>query len=393
LYPEELGVQVKALRDLEEEHGSLEALRDGFLTAPGGMITHRGRMMRPKDLDEAIDVVAAEREAAKRALRAHDQACRTACRAAARAIGEGWDKYLHSLVRLLHYATHLEANVSDAAGHLANVWAVVSADRRITDAELRRLVVAGDEVHRALEEIDRQRTEVVLPEALKQRLEVESWSAVIGEELRLPPPAHHNMGDWLGVVDSWIGAFEGALGALRRTTLDLLLEVEGRVVAMYRGEVEVEPAPQRARVPKHYTTMLEGQERPRQTKLDWWDRFQTADGLVPSVARFAVAGAIVGAVLAAGGMVGAPEAVIYNGLERSVVVELGREVVELAPQQRRKVELPAGARVAIKATTTDGQLIEAFDADFDTSFGTYVYNVAGASPLVEWTAHYGTASP
>ncbi len=42
--------------------------------------------------------------------------------------------------------------------------------------------------------------------------------------------------------------------------------------------------------------MVIGAERPRQT-LGWWDRFQIADGLGPTLLRLAVAGGIVGAVI------------------------------------------------------------------------------------------------
>ncbi|MEQ9323471.1 MAG: M48 family metallopeptidase, partial [Polyangiaceae bacterium] len=140
LYPESLGDDVVAMRDLEEEHGMLEALRDGFLDAPGGVIAHRGRMLRKKELAEVVDSVDSEREAARRDLEGHDQACRTAHQAAARHVGRGWAEYHHSLVSLLHYATHGEANLDDAAGLLANTWSVVIADGRVSSGELERLV-------------------------------------------------------------------------------------------------------------------------------------------------------------------------------------------------------------------------------------------------------------
>jgi hypothetical protein len=45
--------------------------------------------------------------------------------------------------------------------------------------------------------------------------------------------------------------------------------------------------------------------------------------------------------------------------------------------------------VQVESRTPKGALIESFEADAKGSFGTYVYNVASAAPLVEWTAVYG----
>lgn len=56
-------------------------------------------------------------------------------------------------------------------------------------------------------------------------------------------------------------------------------------------------------MPKGYATLLPGSERKRQKKLDWWDRFHTADGAVATVAKLAVAAAIVGGVMVIGATV------------------------------------------------------------------------------------------
>ena len=424
LYPESLGDDVVAMRDLEEEHGMLEALRDGFLDAPGGVIAHRGRMLRKKELAEVVDSVDSEREAARRDLEGHDQACRTAHQAAARHVGRGWAEYHHSLVSLLHYATHGEANLDDAAGLLANTWSVVIADGRVSSGELERLVRVATDVYMVLSRLDDQRPHVAPPEPVLAKLEIESWAAALPDEFALGMPSTANMGDWLTVVDSWLNAYGGALGALRRVVLDELLLTETRIEAWMRGErperdaldaaeedldsdldedelderrnqlgedgIPVAPAP--GVLPSGYETLLIGAERPRQKKLDWWDRFQTADGFVPSVARFAVAATIVGAVMAMGGMVGTPTVVAYNGLDREVTVELGTRTRTLAPYGFAHIELAGSGPVHVEARTDDGTLIEAFDETVDASFGRYVYNVAGASPMVEWTASYGSAA-
>ena len=53
-------------------------------------------------------------------------------------------------------------------------------------------------------------------------------------------------------------------------------------------------------MPEKYHVRVIGSERKLQTKLDLWDRFQTADGFFPGLLRFGVAASIVGSVLYAG---------------------------------------------------------------------------------------------
>jgi Zn-dependent protease with chaperone function len=393
LYPAALGADVERLRDLEEEHEALEALRDGFLTAPGGVIQHRGKPMRRKELPRAIDGVDAERRQVRERLREHERACRSAHRSTAAALGQGWAAYLESLVELLHYASHAEANLEDARGLLANVFSVVAADGRISSAELGRLVATSMDLYHVLEALDRDARSVVLPALVAERLEVESWGAAVPTAFELGIPTRENMGDWLGAIDGWVGAYAGPLGGLRSVTLDVLLETEARVASAWRDGADPGPAPTPATVPRGYATLVPGAERERQKKLDWWDRFQVADGVVPGVARFSVAVAIVGAVFALGGLVGTPTAIVYNGLNTAVEVRVGKEQRTLLAFERAEVTLPGRERVAIETRTASGELIEAFDAEIDTSFGKYVYNVAAASPLVEWTAVYGNATP
>jgi Zn-dependent protease with chaperone function len=392
LYPEELGDEVTTYRELHEEHGMLEALRDGFLDAPGGVIHHRGRMLRRKELDEVVSSVDDERDQARRRLCDHDRACRTAHRAAARDIGGGWDAYHRSLVALLHYASHGEANLDDAAGALTNVWEVVTADNRISAKEMQRLVGTATEVYMAMSRLHDHRAVVGLPEPVARRLEIEQWGDVLPERFDLGLPDAENMLDWLGAAGGWIDAYSGALAALRRETLDELLETEQRIATWFRDEEDDEEPPFPAIVPDRYDTLLVGQERPRQKKLDWWDRFHTADGFVPSVLRFAVAAAIVGMVMSLGGAVGTPTVVVYNGLDRRVEVTVGHEHVTIEPFDHRELELAASGPVAVEARTVDGVVIESFTPDADVSLGRYVYNVAAASPLVEWTASYGSAA-
>jgi hypothetical protein len=46
--------------------------------------------------------------------------------------------------------------------------------------------------------------------------------------------------------------------------------------------------------------MLPGTERPRAAQLDWWERFQTGGGVLPTLVRVAAAVAIIAVVLMVG---------------------------------------------------------------------------------------------
>ena len=72
----------------------------------------------------------------------------------------------------------------------------------------------------------------------------------------------------------------------------VLLHCAGALAA----DRQLPDAPPPMRAPRSYATMVIGAERPRQA-LGWWDRFQIADGVGPTLLRLAVAGSIVGSVI------------------------------------------------------------------------------------------------
>ena len=391
LYPPSLARQLAEYRGLEAELASLQALRDGILDAPGGVIRHRGRTLKRKHLEQVVADVQRERDRARAAVDEHDRQCRALHRAAAAQLGRGWPEYLQRLGALWHYAAHAEADVDDARGHLENVLAVVTADGRITPKEQARVVDAGRELWQALHEVHRQRAEVVLPAAVAAKLGVEHWEAALPTQFTLPAPLAHELGPWLSAFERWHVAFSGPLGALERCTLERLLEAEAQVESALREGWDPGAAPTPAAAPLSYRTRVEGSERPRQRRLHWWDRFLTADGWVPGLGRLAVAGAIVASVLGFGGAAQNATLVIYNGLSATVDVRVGEAQVTLAPASSTTIEVGPVPELPIE-TRSQGELVEAFVADASTHQGAFVYNVASASPLIEWTAVYGSAS-
>lgn len=302
LYPESLARQMERLGDLSEEKHALTALRDQVATAPGGVIRHRGSELARAELPAAITSVERELAGAQEAVTAHDRQVRATHVAAARLLGNGWPEYLQGLAAALHYADHSEANLRDAQGLAANVYGVVTADGRVSSSELDRLVKVCHELHGVLKTVYDQAPAVHPDATLLERLEVKAWPEAL-EEFKLGPPHRDNMGDWLNVIDGWVNAACGALGALRAASLEQLLTSERRVSQAVREGGALEAAPAPSAMPESYATLLPGAERKRQKKLDWWDRFHTADGAVATIAKLAVAATIVGGVMVIGATV------------------------------------------------------------------------------------------
>jgi len=389
LYPAQLAEQVARWRELEREANELEALQLGALTAPGGIINFRGRQLKRRELPAARAEVERERDQARQRLCDEDRRIRTGYLAAARRVGHGWPEYLESLLALLHYAEHCESNIDDAHATLMNVVDVVLADGRVSDAERRRVIAVASDLQVNLQFVFEARHVVVLPPRVAQRMGVESWSAALPDELGLPPPSDEFLGDWLEAEGSWFGAFSNVLGALRHETLETLLEAEAYMARCAHTGEEAVDAPSPGQVPLNYVTFCSGQEREKQKQLDWWDRFVTAEGWGPGVARLAVAGTIVAAVVSVGGAVASPTALIYNGFDRPVEVRIGEATQLVGRHGHAELEFDLVDGVEVEAFTQDGELIERFVPEIDNPMIDYVYNVSGATPLVQWQAIYG----
>lgn len=400
LYPDSLAQDVQLLRSLETQHAQLRALIAGTMTAPGKRVVVRGVEFRKKDLPAARDSVGAELEAVRERLRSHDKLCRSWHQGHARTMGGQWQAYLDGLLAIIHYAEHSVAEIEDLQGMLNNTTAVVTAVRNINADGVSRVVCAANELHHALETAYRTAARVELDERLRERLKIEgSFGASLGE-FSLELAQNDSINAWLGVVDSWVAFTVNALTALRSAALDELLLTETMVARHAREGGEAAPAPAPSRAPASYPVLLDGAERKRQTRLGWWARFQRADGLLPGTARLAVAGAIVAAVLGASTFnqghgssmfSDAPALLVFNGLDIPVTAAVDGHSVSVAPRSMAPLALPAFGFHKVEARSPDGRLIESFEATA-VKGGHPVYNVAGAAPLVEWTATYGSAT-
>ncbi len=390
LYPESLSDDLEKLRSLEKESSLLKALRDGTFSAPEGVIRHRGKELQPRELPNVIDQLATEISALETKISAHDRQARTAHRVVAAKLFPGWDAHLVGLAQVLHYADHTEANLRDAEGLLVNTVNVVTATK-VNKKSLARILTIGTELQQLLGKVASDSDDLQLDAALTKKLGVANWKEMI-EEYTLGPPTNENINNWMNVVHGWVNSYAGALSKLRQSALEELLIAEGTVARAVRDSSAIEAAPTPAKLPADYPVLLRGKERQRQNRLGWWGRFQNADGLFSTIARSAVACTIVAAVLSVGGAVGDATITIYNGLARPVIVNISGKQTQVAAFKSASLEVKPSQQYKIETKTINGKLIEAFDTDAEGSFTNHVYNVASASPLVEWTAVYGGAA-
>ncbi|MGO1070276.1 M48 family metallopeptidase [Lysobacter sp. CA199] len=429
LYPAAHGDALERLRELEAEHATLDAMREGHLRAPGGVVRWRGGELPAKELPKVIAQLDEELAPLRKDVREHDRRCRSVHLAAARALGGPWEALLRGQLAVLHYADHSHADVQDINGLLVNTYEVVTADRRVSSSELNRLVAAANQLQRTLHALHDHAGQVRLDRRIAERLDISDWTEAMGE-FRLPLADRDNIQQWLGVIDNWVRGTLGPLAALRKAALGALLSTEDEVAALVHaratagadaiaafapddaqaaiaandgdGETATDDATSNdarfaaitpdspATAPQEYALLKPGCARKRQTKLGWWDRFQTADGLMPSLSRVAVAGGIVGTVLFVGTSIGVAKITVVNGLAQAMRVDIDGLLVELPPLQHRTLDLSGSGRHHVIARTADGATVEEFDSDGSNHASHFVYNIASATPLVEWTAVYGS---
>lgn len=391
LYPASLSTQLKRLRDLSEERALLTALRKGLLTAPGGVIRHRGETISRKALPHVVDTVEREFNSCEQTVRDHDRRCRTAHISAAAALGAGWVSYLKGLLQLLHYADHVEANLLDAHALLANTVSAVTSGRRVSSSGRERVLQAAGTLYSALHDVHVAVDKVIPDRTVLHRLKAASWRACL-EELKLPEPNATNLGQWLNAIDSWVRSTGSALSKLRLAALEQLLAVEAQIARFTRTGMQPADAPPPAQIPGDYRLLLPGTERPRHT-LDWWERFQTGSGMLPAAFRVLAAAAVIGVVFLIGNSFGQSTVHIFNGLSQPVRVRLGGQNVDIAAFGRKDIKAGLADRMHVVTTTSDGRPIEEFDATLTGKSSHEVYNIASAGVLVEWQAAYGQARP
>ena len=396
LYPDSLAGDLERHRELAGEQAMLQALRDGVLNAPGGVIRYRGEEIPRKQLGEVIDRVRGEVRDAEEAVLRHDRGVphRPPRRRAAARSGVGG---LPRQPRRSYCITPTTPRRTSATRrYMHHVLGIVLADGRVTKSERARLIRAAEDVWVPLS----QNLSAAAAGVVAGRGGAGAREGRLGRgplrALRLPDAAPREPRRLAAGVGQLGARRRQRVGGLASATLEVLLEAEDHLAKCVREELDPGEAPEPAKVPDDYVTLVLGEERERQKKLGWWDRFVLADGFVPGAARFAVAtGVLVPALVLGGSVGGDAELTVYNGLGVPVNVAIEGEHAFVPAHASQTVDVPREDGLTIVATTLDGREIHRLEADVDHAWADYVYSVAGAAPMIEWTATYGsrTAPP
>lgn len=389
LYPNTLVADIEDYSTLREEAALLEAIQYKQLSAAGEGkgIWHRGTPVERKELPEIIKNVNKEVELARQKLAKHDQVCRTAHLKLASQIGHGWEEYLEGNLEVIHYAEHSITNLNDLTGVLGNVFSIAIADGNVSEKELRKLLIASGDLYEAMRDIHKDSTTIHLDKLLLEELKVDSWEKEL-EEFTLPYPNRENLDGWMKVIDGWVQGLIASLSRLRSEALEVLLKTEENVQQMAKtNKVTIAPAP--SKLVDTYAILMPGDERPIQRTLGWWDKFATADGILPALVRFGVAASIVGATVFMVGSFGASELSIYNAMGEPVKLNLGGKNRTISANSFVNISFSPGKDFTITAKTKDGHLIERFKPELLSNSSHYVYNVASIASLYQYKMYYG----
>ncbi|EKE67292.1 M48 family metallopeptidase [Gallaecimonas xiamenensis] len=299
LYPASLKADLASARNLDIEIATLKALHRGDLQPSGGVIRHRGEELKKDAIPRVLESLAVERNTLMQTLKEHDALCHRAHLLAAAKLGQGWEPYLKGLLGLLHACEHMAAVVRNEQALLANTWQVITADGQVGYFEKKRMLKVASAAGKVMDQLNQAMSQLVPTDKLLAHFEIEDWQSAY-PDFNLVTVDKRNWHEWCPAAHERMDTIAGVLEYIRDQVLEDLIASESLVEQMLAGTAELTQAPSAAAPPEHYPLLLPGQEHQLQRKLDLWNRFQLAHGLLPTLARLLVATAIVGGTLYGG---------------------------------------------------------------------------------------------
>jgi len=389
LYPEDLNVKLNQLKEIHEEINALVISENEVLTSEKRRIWHRGEEIKRREIPSVIKELRTEEEKVVEHLKTHDIKCRRAHYEAANATGFGWGEYLKNLSSIVHYAEHTIVNLNDSARKFHNVLNVVLADGRVSSSELTDVLRASNDYYNATRKGFTDSDKLKLNTKLLQKLNLENYKSSF-EEFTLTNPTKENINEWVNVIDGWANSALQNINKLRNVALEHLLDTEDEIRTNYLENKKMsEPAPNGIQIIKDYALLLPGTERSIQRKLNFRDRFFQGDGLVASVAKFAISGSLIFGALFLGSYSQKSELYVYNGIQTAVVVDIDNSKHTLNPNQHKKIDVNFDTDYIITTTTISGEPIETLETDFDDPSNAYIYNIANAGAFIKYPVFYG----
>ena len=296
LYPRSLSDDLEVARNLDIERDTLEALRTGDLKPSGGVIRHRGKELKKAEIPDAIQDVLKDRTVVADKLKAHDASCRRAHLQIAQQTDGEWHVYLKSIIEQLHFAEHLLAVVDNEHARVINTWSVITADKQIGYFEKRRMIDVCSDAHQVMIGVSESIAKASFSEAILLQLGVDNWEhqRPVFDFKRV---TKKNWADWVQSGSETMNYFSQILGAAADLLLEELIDTEEKLRKTVTHSAQLGQVPKGGVVPASYPTLLPGQEHTLQRKLDFWNRFQLAQGFTPTLLRLIVSLGIVGGTL------------------------------------------------------------------------------------------------
>lgn len=391
LYPESLKPELELFESRNEEIIMLQALLDKVYDAPGGVILHEGKEIKRKDLPDLIYRLKREVREQQQKFLKYNQKLRSVHFNIGESFDSSWGAYLKGLVSLIHYAEHSIAIIADYKRVFDNTLRVILADGNVSSSEMNRLLGDARNITRSLEVVYNNTSSVNPGTLVLARMNAESWPSLL-EEFKLGYANSENINGWIGVVDSWINLAINSLERLKNGALEELITTEEKLASAYQTSTNPGAVPSVSSVSYSYPSLLNGNESKVELKLNLWDRFYSADGLIPTIARFSVAASIIGVALFAGQSVTETDLIIYNGLSTPVSVNIADESIRLEPMSNETITISVDGKFTVESRKEDGTLIEKFEEELNSESGTFVYNIASAAGMQEWTIYYTTSN-
>ena len=301
LYPEEINGSIKEINGFDEEVMALEALFSGAFKPSGGVIRHRGEDIKKEEIPDAITEVKEDKKHALETLLVHEANCRKTCLNIAEKHQKGWPEYMSYTINLMHAVDHLQATVANEMALVINTWNVITADKSIGFFEKRRMIRVCEGANEVMRNVSAHVGNIDLSPNMLKELNVESWDKA-RPIFDFPPVTKKNFIQWTEKAYEMMNAFERTMRVLRIELLEDLLEKETMLKQHHKAGTTPEAAPQAGKYPTDYPILLDGDEYVLQKKLDLWNRFQLAHGVVPTVLRTLVSLGIVGGTIVVGFM-------------------------------------------------------------------------------------------
>ena len=299
IYPDSLKSDLELARNLEIERQTLEGLASGDLKPSGGIIRHRGEELKRNEIPEAIDEISTEYKEVAARLKTHDAYCRNAHLQAAKELGNGWEEHLIGLIALSHCTEHLKAHVINELSLLSNTWQVITADGTVGYFEKKRLLTVCEQVKRVMDNVASNMQRLVLTSEMMTNFNIESWQEV-SPKFDLPAASKSNWDQWCPAASDHMHNILNVLSIINDMALADLIQSERKIKQHIEDGTPLEQAPQAGSAPEDYPVLLAGEEHVLQRKLDLWNRFQLAHGIMPTLARLSVSVGIVGGTIVFG---------------------------------------------------------------------------------------------